>query len=74
MLSRWQDDKLALARNSQKRLYLKRWFTFQVRRLGFGTLATWMDIQASWRLTTAWIRGLFTLGFEGAWRARAGLQ
>lgn len=70
----WEDDRLALAKDYKMTNYLKRWFAFQVRRLGFGTLATWMDLQASLMLTKAWIRGLFTLGLEGAWRARAGLQ
>lgn len=33
-----------------------------------------MDTEAQLVLSTAWIRGLFTRGFEGARRAAAGLD
>ena len=63
-----------MSKDFPTRLYLKRWFTYQFRRLGFGALATWMDLQAKLMLTKAWTWGLLTMGLEGAWRARAGLQ
>jgi len=34
---------------------------------------TWMDLQARNVKTLAWIRGLWTMGFEGAHKAAAGL-
>lgn len=34
---------------------------------------TWMDLQAYKVKTLAWIRGLWTMGFEGAHKAAAGL-
>ena len=34
---------------------------------------TWMDLQAYNVKTLAWIRGLWTMGFEGAHKAAAGL-
>jgi aarF domain-containing kinase len=75
----WQDDKSKIERldrqkESRTRRYIERWLTYQFRRIGFGALATWMDLQASLVLTKAWLHGLFTKGLEGAWRERAGLQ
>lgn len=34
---------------------------------------TWMDLQAYKVKTVAWLRGLWTKGFEGARKAAAGL-
>lgn len=34
---------------------------------------TWMDVQAYKVKTLDWIRGLWTMGFEGAHKAAAGL-
>lgn len=83
MYRRWEDDKIQiqnLGLREQKetltyiKTYVRRWFAFQTRRIGFGTAASWMDWQAYFVLTKAWLLGLFTKGLEGAWRARAGLQ
>lgn len=49
------------------------WARYKAWHAGMRTVEIFMDLQARLVLAKAWWRGLLTKGFDGAWRARAGL-
>jgi aarF domain-containing kinase len=49
------------------------WIEYRAWHAGLRTVEIFMDLQARLVLAKAWWRGLLTMGFDGAWRARAGL-
>ncbi|KAH8995740.1 ABC1-domain-containing protein [Lactarius akahatsu] len=53
--------------------YFGAWWRFERLYCGLVVLEWYMDIQAQARKFTAWFRGLYRTGFEGAHKAAAGL-
>ncbi|KAH9176783.1 ABC1-domain-containing protein [Lactarius sanguifluus] len=53
--------------------YFGAWWRFERLYCGLVVLEWYMDIQAHARKFTAWFRGLYRTGFEGAHKAAAGL-
>ncbi|KIM91824.1 hypothetical protein PILCRDRAFT_809790 [Piloderma croceum F 1598] len=53
--------------------YFVCWWRFEKMYRTLILVETWMDLQALNVKTLAWIRGLWTMGFEGAHKAAAGL-
>ena len=78
----WKDDKIRLLRQFRSGTrsfmsyafhHIDGWAGYRLRHAGLRTVEIFMDLQARLVLAEAWWRGLLTKGFEGAWRARAGL-
>ncbi|KAI0318269.1 ABC1-domain-containing protein [Amylostereum chailletii] len=78
----WQDDRQRVIDNMRgKGLlspsslvdYFGAWWRFEKVYRSLIVYETFLDMQAWMRKTQDWIRGLWTMGFEGAHRAAAGL-
>jgi len=54
--------------------YFTAWWRYERLYCGLVVLEWYMDIQAQGRKFTAWFRGLWRTGFEGAHKAAAGLS
>jgi hypothetical protein len=73
----WRGDAL-LHYGKDQTLFCDHLLTFEFRRyervvVPLSLYETWLDTQAWWRKTTAWVHGLYRDGFKGARLAAAGL-
>lgn len=78
----WRDDRQriidrmrenGLLSLSDLREYFVCWWRFEKMYRTLIMVETWMDLQAYKVKTLAWLHGLWTMGFEGARKAAAGL-
>ncbi|KAA1474282.1 ABC1-domain-containing protein [Dentipellis sp. KUC8613] len=78
----WQDDRRRLIDQMREKgitspsllvEYFKCWWGYEKLYRSLIVVETFMDLQAHFRMTLAWLCGLYSRGFDGAHKAAAGL-